>query len=450
MKRLLIIFITLAMLLAACQTEPSPPTDVSQTDASQVASHPSYEAPQFYIFLEPSQGVQAIQLTTSWTVYDEYGNAISGVAFDSPHPLQLNPQDFAAATLQLSHRQDWHLDWRFIGMDFIYGYLPNSHLPHSISVTRWKAEYTIGNQDISDVIDRGEMVELISPGGWTPGLLADMIPIFDDGYDYIYKVQAEWQEGYSVYTFRINSGSHPELTMSTQPIDIRYLIGHESDRVPFDDVRYSFGHLLGFSDSGMFSSYFFVHGLRVFVGDSDAPIKRIFIDYGQAFDRSAFHFNGIDGTSVYDDVITLYDDWQRWSPSIIGDRYTVEQDSRILEHNIRAVLVYGYWLPEERFVEFFFDDAGDVVAILLSVPHSFEPTPPPEYVEDRYGILHGIIDGDLIMMVGDEEFGQWLSRTPREDQSTFRLIKDFDITNEQLAAGVRRSLYEELMRHWPD
>jgi len=212
MKRLLFI-LSFCLFITACSVsnedisaESEPPTDISQD--AQISSH---AAPQLYVFLEPAHNVQAMQLTTSWTVYDEYGNIISGFSFDSPHPLQLNPQVFATATLQLSHRQDWYLDWQFISMDFVYGYLSNSHPPHSIYVTRWQTEYAIGSQDIYGVIDKGEMVELISPGGWTPGELADMIPIFDDGYDYIYQVQAEWQERRSIYTFRINSGTHPEL-----------------------------------------------------------------------------------------------------------------------------------------------------------------------------------------------------------------------------------------------
>ena len=45
-----------------------------------------------------------------------------------------------------------------------------------------------------------------------------MIPIFDDGHDYIYMIEARWNRGTSIYTFRVNSGIHPEL--SNMPVTV--------------------------------------------------------------------------------------------------------------------------------------------------------------------------------------------------------------------------------------
>ena len=196
--------------------------------------------PHLYVFLEPGQGVQAIGLNTSWTVFDEDGNFVVGFDSDSPHPLQLGLRDFYSATLQLSHVQDSPLDWRFIGLDFTLGYPPNAHLPHIISVTRWRVEHT-GEWRI-DVFPGEETVELMAPGGWTPGPLAEMIPIFDDGFDYIYAVQAEWREGRSqgtkLFAFRVISGVEHEVIVPDVPArSPRLYVSLRAEGVPAQNFR---------------------------------------------------------------------------------------------------------------------------------------------------------------------------------------------------------------------
>ena len=155
---------------------------------------PTIKAPSLYVYFGEEQRVQAIQLTTDWSYYDEHGNLIGSILFDSPHPLQKNEQDFDESTLQLVHRQDWMLDWQFIGLDFTYE-------PVDITVTRWRLEHLNATN-----IPEGAPIELIAP------TLQDYrIPIFDVGYDYIYMVIARWQNGSSIYAFRANGGGHPEI-----------------------------------------------------------------------------------------------------------------------------------------------------------------------------------------------------------------------------------------------
>jgi hypothetical protein len=159
--------------------------------------------PRLYVFLAPERGVKAGVFGVSWRVDDgDCGRVLLG---DSSSPAQTPLYHFYDATLYLYHRENWLVDWWFIGMDFVQGYPPNTFLPCSISVERWRIL-----DCLEAVADESERVELVAPGGWTPGLLADMIPVFDDGHDYIYGVRAAWREGCSQgevqFAFRVNSG----------------------------------------------------------------------------------------------------------------------------------------------------------------------------------------------------------------------------------------------------
>ena len=97
-------------------------------------------------------------------------------------------------TLQLNH-QGRDIDWQFIAMSFEY-----DNVPDSIYVFRRKVDY------MGDIYAPLTRVELTSPGGWAPGSLDSLIPIFDDGYDYIYFVRAVWEEGFTLNSFRVDSG----------------------------------------------------------------------------------------------------------------------------------------------------------------------------------------------------------------------------------------------------
>ena len=173
--------------------------------------------PQLYVFLEPDKGIRAITWHMGFSVFDKDGNMVGAMLNDSPHPSAILSKDFSSAYLQLSYRGYTHLDWQFIGLDFTYGCPPNTNLPQIASVTRWRLEY---RKEYNLYLTAGcwyyggETVELIAPGGWTPGLLSEMIIVWDDGYDYIYIVQPEWREGQirwrSLFAFRVNSDPHLE------------------------------------------------------------------------------------------------------------------------------------------------------------------------------------------------------------------------------------------------
>jgi len=50
------------------------------TDSEQMHGNDfDLEIPNMYIYLEPEQGVRALSMSTSWTLFDENGNAIMGM-----------------------------------------------------------------------------------------------------------------------------------------------------------------------------------------------------------------------------------------------------------------------------------------------------------------------------------------------------------------------------------
>ena len=193
------------------------------TIEEHVSSSNELNLPFLYIENLIGEGFRAIQLTTSWTFFDEQGNIVGGINTDSPHPLQLSPQAFDSdASISIRYSPNLPIYLEFLGMSFIYGEPARTHVPHSITVTRWKIDYASGNHNVIGD-NEGETVELINPSYpliLNPGHLNEMIPLSADGYDYIYMVEAVWQEGRSIFTFRTTSllidepGNPPPLTQS--------------------------------------------------------------------------------------------------------------------------------------------------------------------------------------------------------------------------------------------
>ena len=198
-------------------------------------------------------------------------------------------------------------------------------------------------------------------------------------------------------------------------------------------------------------------------------------------------FGFVRGTSSrweWDEILYPVDSVNRIVYEVFGDEEWVLEGGDVLLDEERQVyqtnLEFGLHLPNYRWremtTELYENPARIAVSFELLLPTSSSRhtitfqlmrdeqraflrllgiEPPStglrsDEIEDPQGILLGIIDSDLINLVGDEEFEQWLSETHGEQRSAFRLIEDFNITNEQLRAGVRHDLYEEIMRLWPD
>ncbi|MDR2568991.1 MAG: hypothetical protein LBD23_01670 [Oscillospiraceae bacterium] len=144
-------------------------------------------APQFQ-----GQTISAIQLGMSWLYYDENGIG-KGIEADALHPLQMKPDSFNDATINMSTvRCDCIEGKNHIAVELRFS---DNYPPESFSVIRWGSDLVTGNQEIDDLISLGEQV------------VADgyKILIFDDGIDYLYAVFANWSEGRSYYTFRTSA-----------------------------------------------------------------------------------------------------------------------------------------------------------------------------------------------------------------------------------------------------
>jgi len=124
------------------------------------------------------QQVQATQLGASWS------HCCGGYCADSPHVLQLRLEDIIAITLNLDNES--------IEFEIQFS---DDYPPDSVIIRRWKAEYARGRQDISDVLDKYELIEAKD----------NIIHVVNDGNDYVYEVYATWAEGFSFYGFRTES-----------------------------------------------------------------------------------------------------------------------------------------------------------------------------------------------------------------------------------------------------
>ena len=149
------------------------------------------EVPQLYVSLNtdslPIQNFQAAGLSYSWYsgATDRQGNHVRGSGASADHPLDfwlMKSINLDAFTAELDGGSS-EIELRF----------SDNFPPHTVYVRRWSIEF-IGRA--SEVQFQYEPVKLEG----------NIIRISDDGTDYIYEVDAKWEQGRSSYAFRINSG----------------------------------------------------------------------------------------------------------------------------------------------------------------------------------------------------------------------------------------------------
>jgi len=127
----------------------------------------SISAP-WYPQLTPIQGV------TNWTTADE------AIMTDSLHPLQLTRACFSPYAEISLRSSPSNIEFNF------------NTPPQSVSVVRWNESH-IENQGSQDAAGYYETVESTVDG----------FTIREDGYVYIYQVHAAWEEGFSLFSFRV-------------------------------------------------------------------------------------------------------------------------------------------------------------------------------------------------------------------------------------------------------
>ena len=139
-------------------------------------------APNLHLTLitEDAESVnfRAIQLGQSWCTMLICFNS------DSPHPLQLSSHEFEYTTFYLDDSMG-EIRLRF---------RPNNQ-PNYIRILRWRVDPSDYLIDDEDNYNEYEYVEVID----------NIIFVIGDSHDYIYEIDARWDRGRAIYTFRINS-----------------------------------------------------------------------------------------------------------------------------------------------------------------------------------------------------------------------------------------------------
>jgi hypothetical protein len=189
------VLMILSVALAAC-TAGATSYDVSEYNTAELAM--SEEAtiyptmtehlPMLYISTRWYDRRRTIQGVTNWTVTNADGTATTTMT-DSPHPLQIPREDFwpqdglwSEATISMRTERT--------EIEFLF-----DTPPQSVSVVRWNESYVenLGSQEAGEAAGYYEPVESTVSG----------ISIADDGYVYIYQVHATWEEGFSLFAFRV-------------------------------------------------------------------------------------------------------------------------------------------------------------------------------------------------------------------------------------------------------
>jgi len=143
---------------------------------------------------------------------------------------------------------------------------------------------------------------------------------------------------------------------SEQPrINISHLVRNQ-----LQDVRHSLGTEIGGDYAYAFHRfYLFDTGLNIAVNES-GNIMAATVLYRQD-NQLLFHFNGIDGTATYDDVVAAFGA----HPDVVREG----PDERM----VGAATSYGYWIGENEVVYFFFGATNELKAIsffLSEMPYS--------------------------------------------------------------------------------
>jgi hypothetical protein len=201
----------------------------------------------------PQQRVNAIQLTTSWSVDYEDGTGF-GYESDSCGPLQLSLSEYAGATITLENASA-EIELQF----------SDNYPPQSITARRWPSEYATGQQDAYGSSGKGQAVYING----------NIIHIPDDG-DYIYEIHATWINGKSYYAIRVVGNRNEEIAVFPHINDLDF-----SD---LSDMTFWFGSGVGawsteltIHPDGSFNGYY--HDYDMGDTGSDYPNGTLYVCY---------------------------------------------------------------------------------------------------------------------------------------------------------------------------
>lgn len=155
----------------------------------------------------------------------------------------------------------------------------------------------------------------------------------------------------------------PSPTPPPTAIDIQHLLGEDRDIASFDDQHHLFGNQTSMTQFGPHErEYHFENGLSVDTLFTVRGIRGISINFAEAENKTAFNFNGINGTSTYEDITTLFGSY----PDTIW-RDTDYPDPSMNQGITTAVKSYRYRVGDFRYVTFFFNGNGNVVGISFAM-----------------------------------------------------------------------------------
>jgi len=177
-KKILIIALAIVLLsLAACGM--STPNVPEKTPRLYISFISEDLLPQY---------VQVAQLMHDWDpgTTDRRGRFIGAYCASGEHPLDFWRESWECIDFSAFR---FHLEATGVEIELQFS---DDFPPHTVSARRWSAEF-IGQ--VCDMQFRYEPVEIND----------NIIPVSDDGNDYIYEIDAIWEQGRSRYTFRLDS-----------------------------------------------------------------------------------------------------------------------------------------------------------------------------------------------------------------------------------------------------
>ena len=146
--------------------------------------------PQLYVSFSadglPTQHFQTLQLSNGWSVAEGQ----PGYCASSFSPLGVWATGFLADLGWDEDAITFHINGAAGEVKLRFG---DNFPPHTVSARRWPAEFAV--HDYGNLWFQYESVEVNN----------GIIHISDDGRDYIYGVEASWPQGWSSYTFRVDS-----------------------------------------------------------------------------------------------------------------------------------------------------------------------------------------------------------------------------------------------------
>ncbi|MCL2593230.1 MAG: hypothetical protein FWD82_07670 [Defluviitaleaceae bacterium] len=144
-----------------------------------------------------------------------------------------------------------------------------------------------------------------------------------------------------------------EEATALRPMNIKGLL-----QIRFETVEEYFGNQIYFNDEEgiKYPTYYFDTGISIGVdfGFENRPIRVVTVDFSQVPHPNTFHFNGINAESTNADILLM-----------LGEPDDIREVNE--EEFSGAYMLYGYWIAENVYVKFFFDEDVNILGMEFSM-----------------------------------------------------------------------------------